>query len=391
MCELIRMIKKSCMLVILLPLKLLFVKNNRIVLFNNLGGKYADNPKYIAEFLVNKYQEKFQIIFSVDDVKKHKYLGQKNIIPVQNNSFRYYCYALSSKVIVTNNGGISYLPLRKKQYVINTWHGGGAYKTVGIHSISNSSWLYKKDMQLSAKKTNCFLSTTRRFTEKTSEALLIPQDKFWEIGMPRNDILIRGDKAIQKKIRCKLGLKENEKLVLFAPTFRNIDGNVLKDFIAVSYGVDAERVCKALQTRFGGNWKFGLRLHPRAVNKSAYLLDGVINLTDYEDMQELLLAADVMINDFSSSMWDFMLTCKPCFTFALDLQNYIDTRNVYTPVSEWPFPQAATNDELERNILNFNAEEYAKACERHYQDLGGCETGQAAKLVCERIYDVCFK
>ena len=388
MLELTRVLKKICMLVILFPLRILPVKSNRIVLFNDLGNRYADNLKYIAEYILNTCNVMFEIIFPVGNSQNTEYLRAKGIVPVRNNSLKYFFYAMTSKVFVTNSGGVSYLPLRKKQYVINTWHGGGAYKTVGIHA--NHLWLYKKDMQLSAKKTNCFLSTNRRFTEKHSEALLIPQDKFWEIGMPRNDILIRGDETIREKIRGKLGLRENDKLVLFAPTYRNI-GSSVTDFIAVSYGVDTERVCKALQTRFGGSWKFGLRLHPRAINKSMYLLDGVIDLTDYEDMQELLLAADVMINDFSSSMWDFMLTGKPCFTFALDLQNYIDTRNVYTPVSEWPFPQAATNDELERNILNFNAEEYAKACKRHYQDLGGCETGQAAKLVCERIYDVCFK
>lgn len=57
-----------------------------------------------------------------------------------------------------------------------------------------------------------------------------------------------------------------------------------------------------------------------------------IDLTDYEDMQELLLAADAMINDFSSSMWDFMLTGNPSFMYAVDLPHYVETTEVYTPV-----------------------------------------------------------
>ena len=107
-------------------------------------------------------------------------------------------------------------------------------------------------------------------------------------------------------------------------------------------------------------------------------------------MQELLCASDAMINDFSSSMWDFMLTGRPSFLFAVDLDHYVATTEVYTPVSEWPFPKATSNDELEQNILNFSEENYAASCDRHYRDLGGSETGEATKLICQRIYEQCY-
>jgi len=58
-------------------------------------------------------------------------------------------------------------------------------------------------------------------------------------------------------------------------------------------------------------------------------------------------------------------------------------------VSQWPFPQAVNNDQLEANILNFDEKVYQAACDRHYQDLGGNETGEATKLVCQRIYEQC--
>ena len=115
-----------------------------------------------------------------------------------------------------------------------------------------------------------------------------------------------------------------------------------------------------------------------------------MDLSDYPDMQELSCAADVMINDFSSSMWDFMLTGRPSFLFAVDLEHYVQTTQVYTPVSEWPFPKAVNNDQLEKNILTFDEEAYKLACEKHYKALGGCETGQATKLVCERIFEKCY-
>ena len=108
-------------------------------------------------------------------------------------------------------------------------------------------------------------------------------------------------------------------------------------------------------------------------------------------MQELLCASDAMINDFSSSMWDFMLSGKPSFLFAIDLEHYIKTTEVYTPVDSWPFPKSVNNDQLEKNILEFNEDDYKAACKRHYDELGGTESGEATKLVCERIYNECFK
>ena len=106
-------------------------------------------------------------------------------------------------------------------------------------------------------------------------------------------------------------------------------------------------------------------------------------------MQELLLSADAMLNDFSSSMWDFMLTGRPGFMFALDLEHYIAATDVYTPVSDWPFSVASDNDMLEYNILHFDEEIYRASCNRHYELLGGAETGRSAALVCDRIRDHC--
>ena len=253
----------------------------------------------------------------------------------------------------------------------------------------NESKIFKKDLMLSVKNTSLFLSSCRRFTEIACESLLYKKDIFWEIGMPRNDILINGDEQLKKKVRAILGLKEDEKLVLYAPTYRKPNDDYFKESIAISYGIDCEKVCKALEKRFGGKWVFAMRLHPCIVDRKGVIPETAMDLTDYEDMQELLLAADAMINDFSSSMWDFMLTGKPSFMYAVDLQHYIETTEVYTPVDEWPFPKSSNNDELIENISNFDETKYKEDCEKHYKALGGCETGHACELVCKRIAKVC--
>ena len=386
MAELKRYAKKVAIRTLLTPLRLLPIKKNRVFLINNLSHKYAGNPKYVAEYLDRTYPGQFEIVISVKHPEEYEHLRQRGIKVVKFNTLSYFVNAMTCKVFLTNSGGYSYLPLRKKQYTINTWHGGGAYKKCGTDMYNNSK-TFRKDLWLQGKQTSAFLSTCDRFTQEISRAMIIPKEVFWGVGMPRNDMLIHPDEALRKEIREKLGLAEDEKLILFAPTYRKPGDDYFQDSIAISYGVDSNRVCKAMEQRFGGKWRFAVRYHPNVVNREDMCDDGVMDLTDYEDMQELLLAADAMINDFSSSMWDFMLTGKPSFLFAVDLAHYIATTEVYTPVSEWPFPQSVNNDELEKNILEFDEEAYAAACKRHYEGLGGCETGKATALVCQRIFE----
>ena len=388
--ELIRYAKKIAMRTLLTPAKLFPVKNNRVLFVNVLSKKYAGSPRTVMEGLESLYPGKFEIVMAVGDPEAYAPLAQRGIKVVKFNSPAYFFYSLTSKVFLTNSGGFSYLPIRKKQYVINTWHGGGAYKKCGT-DMYNDSALFRRDLRLQGNHTSAFLSSCKRFTEEVSRAMLVPKEVFWEIGLPRNDILLRGNDEIRRKVRQKIGLKEDERLILFAPTYRKIHDNYFKDSVAISYGVDTRRVCAAMEQRFGGKWRFAMRYHPCVVNRGDMEDLGVLDLTDYEDMQDLLQAADAMINDFSSSMWDFMLTGRPSFLFAVDLDHYVATTEVYTPVSQWPFPQSVNNDELEKNILEFDEEKYAANCKRHYEALGGCETGRATELVCRRIYEQCFE
>lgn len=387
---LLRFSKKIMMRTAMLPLCLFPIKKNRVLLMNALAQNYGDNPKSVAEYLLSHYPGQFEIIIPVKDPAANAHLTDKGLTVVKYNSLRYFRYALTSQVFLTNSGGFSYLPMRKKQYIINTWHGGGAYKKCGLDMYEDTP-LFRKDLKLAGDKTNLFLSTCQKFTEVVSASMLTPKEVFWGIGMPRNDIMCHPDEKLRQEVRAKLGLQEGEKLILFAPTYRKPNDNYFKESIAISYGVDCDRVCKAMEKRFGGTWRFAYRLHPCVTNRDGLPGGAVMDLSDYPDMQELLLAADAMINDFSSSMWDFMLTGRPSFLFAIDLEHYIKTTQVYTPVEEWPFPSSTNNDDLERSILEFDEESYAAACKRHYEALGGCETGKATELVCQRIREVCGK
>ncbi len=384
-----RYARKKLMRLAFFPLRLFPVKRNKVLLVNALSQKYAGNPKSVAEELLKAQPGTYQLYYAVRDPEAYRALSEQTGIRfIRFQSLSYFFHAMTARVLLSNSGGYSYLPMKKSQVVINTHHGGGAYKKSGKDMYEDTP-LFRKDLRLHAKNTTVILSTNRRFSEVIADSYLIEPEKFWEIGMPRNDQLFHIDEEKRAKIRQSLGLTDGQKLVLYAPTYRKVDDNYFNDSIAIDYGVDCPRVCKALETRFGGQWVFGYRLHPCVVNRSGIIPENALDLCDWEDMQDLLLASDAMINDFSSSMWDFMLTGKPCFTFAVDLEHYVATTEVYTPVSQWPFPQSTDNDQLEKTILEFDEQSYRTACDGHYQALGGCESGRAGEQVAEYIYAMC--
>ena len=178
-------------------------------------------------------------------------------------------------------------------------------------------------------------------------------------------------------------IDRKKKIVLYAPTFRE------HEFKST---LNSNILLEAIQEKTGYEFVLMLRCHPHVANtifNESLNNKNILNVSDYVDMQELLCAADVLITDYSSCMWDFSFTYRPCFIYATDLSGYEKERNFHTPLSKWPFPIAENNNELKENIINFDEIEYIKQVKKHHQDLGSFENGSASKQVCELIKNIC--
>ena len=117
----------------------------------------------------------------------------------------------------------------------------------------------------------------------------------------------------------------------------------------------------------------------------------IIDATDYSDMQELLVATDVLITDYSSSIYDFVLSRKPGFIFATDAEKYDNKRGFYYPLSSTPFLVANNNDEMVKNIENFDENKYKNKVEYFLKEKGCIEDGKASKRVVDLIKDIMKK
>lgn len=366
----------------------IFPINNKKVIFTSYTGKqYSCNPKYISEYLKKHYGHDFSVVWVLREPEK----GSVEDTSVKFLSLKHYYNFVTSKVIVDNLGMPTYMPKRKGQYVINTWHGGGAYKDCSSASLKKSKYRMKMEMK-KTKATDLVLSSCKVFSERVVPDIVYKYSgEIMSSGMPRNDLIIHGDKAaIRKKVCQELNIDSGKLVVLFAPTFRG-DFNVIGGMIgekAVNLDLDIENVLERIKDRYHKEAVLLFRKHHALQVGSD--IDHVIDVSSYPDMQELLCTADILISDYSSTIWDFSLTKKPCFLYCPDLDYYLnEDRGVYTPVETWPGILCRTNEELKQAILNFDETAYIEKVEKHLRDLGSYENGTACDQVCKRIAQVC--
>ena len=104
-------------------------------------------------------------------------------------------------------------------------------------------------------------------------------------------------------------------------------------------------------------------------------------------MQDIAVAADMMISDYSSAITDFMLTGKPAFMYVPDLEEYMENRGMYYTMEQLPFPYAGTTDALIEEIAGFDGAAYAAKSKEFLEFIGYKADGHAA----ERIVDFLIK
>ena len=347
------------------------IKKNRIVFRSSQGTSYSCNPKYISEYLATNYPGTFDLVWLFKNPSKYISLKNKSYTVCMEHSILGLYYLITAKILIDNHGVQSYIPVRKAQIVINTWHGGGSYKKpYTAHTKEHNAYIKRMN-----EKTTKYVSSCRRFSEcNLSGTNQRHPEKIMPIGMPRNDLFFQNRPELIRIVKARLGIREDIGIILYAPTFR--------DNMQEEYRLDEKRIIEACRVRFGGEYMIVFRSHRFSKNRIKDTFFSV-DASDYEDMQELIYASDIVISDYSSLIWDVSLALKPCLIYASDLKQYMEARDFYTPIAQWPFPLAENMDQLINNILRFDSEKYKEDVRRHHLELGSYETGTA----CEKMAD----
>jgi len=361
------------------------IKKGQCFFMSHRGAsQYSDSPMYISEYLSDKYDGMFKIYWMVNDLDKFSYLREKGVKLVKYNSLKSFILMNTSQICVTNCGFNSVLIKRRDQLRINTLHGGGAYKsnTVNRKNNANNEDLVKYQSDRS-NIYNLMLSGCKLSTSANIRNDFCYQGKVLEAGMPRNDVFFKDNHDLVQKVKSFYDC-DNYKILLWAPTWRddNDDKNIRVNF---------SKLKNVLDEKFGGKWKILLRLHHLSnidlSDVEEQFGSAVINTTSYPNVQELLLAADILVTDYSSLLWDFALQEKPIVLYTPDLESYGNERGFNIPVSDWGLPYATNQNELFEIFSQYSAEEFKKFTKDHLKIFGSYETGKATQKVCEYIYD----
>ena len=355
------------------------IQRNKICITNFNGKGYGDNPKYIVEELLRR-NPRCGIVWCVNDECRDGFPDRVTL--VRYKSIRAIYEEATAKVWIDNCRKQLYVRKRKDQFYIQTWHGGLGLKKSEKDVESKLLPYYVQQAKHDSRLIDILLSNSGFCTEWYKRA-------FWyngaiaEFGVPRDDILINRPEHVREKVMRHFNLEKNARIILYAPTFRNDESTDV-------YDIDYSAVLDLMNSGRENRWVFLVRLHPNVSNRADLLqyTNSIINATGYADMQELMLASDMLITDYSSIVFEFMLMYKPVFLYVKDYEKYrAEERNFYFDLFSLPFPHAYTNSELLKKIQDFDQAAYTSAMNVLFNEIKPFSSGTASQKTADILLE----
>lgn len=354
------------------------INNKKIVISSYYGKGYGDNAKYIVEEIIRQDLD-WDIVWlcnkSIDTMPKV-------VRKVKNNSISSIYEMVTAKVWIDNCRKPYFTRKRKGQFYIQTWHGGIALKQIEKDVAIKLGNDYIKKAKNDSKMADLFISNSKFCTDMYN-SIFWYEGEVLECGSPRCDILINENESIKEKVNKYFGFKKNSHILIYAPTFRKNNNTEI-------YNIDFDQLIKVLENKFGGEWNILVRLHPNISSKDNFMKynSKIKNSTNYDDMYELLLASDILITDYSSSMFEFSFTKKPVILYAPDIKLYKEERDFYFDIYSLPYPLSLNNEQLFNEIENFDINLYSSKLKEFILNLNVKENGSASYHVVNKIKEI---
>ena len=270
------------------------------------------------------------------------------------------------------------------QFYIQTWHGDRGLKAVGyLAKDVKGKRLFGFDMS----ECDLYVAGSDYGVRKARQAFRYGGEVIVE-GMPRNDKLVNEKQSQNEnqnekaEIRKSLGIGEDEKVMLYAPTFRDNSDNQLCD-------LDLDASIASLEAN-GDKWLCLIRAHAGKKENTTFNSQlSTLNykdVTSYPDMADLLLIADLLITDYSSSAGDFILTGRPLVLAHFDRNEYESRdRNLWINPEEAGYLVANDQDELNQILSHLYSYDHQAIAHKINRFYGTKETGCSSVAVAKRI------
>jgi len=348
--------------------KLFKVKKNRIVFISNRRDNISGNYEYIYDKLIDNKELDVRTVFDINE----GYF----------TCFKYGYYMATAKVLLVDDyiGLIYKIPRREDNYLIQVWHACGAFKTFGFSRLGRPGGPKQKNSD-HRNYDFCTVSSSE-ICKYYAEGFGLSLEKVIPTGVPRTDIFF--SEAYKEKAREDFYSKypdlKDKKIVLFAPTFR---GNGKKSGFYPENRFDFIK----LYEHFNGEYVIIIKHHPFVNNRveiPAEYEGKIIDMSENEELNELLFITDVLITDYSSVVFEASLLDIPMLFYSFDLQNYIATRGFYYEYDSFVPGKIVYNmDSLIEAIENkdFESEKIDAFKHKFFDELDGKAGQRVANLI----------
>lgn len=355
------------------------------VFFQCYRGEFATDSQLAIHNELRRRGSGLDLVWGVSDLSVELPEGAR---PVLMGSDAWYDAIANSRYLCNNIDFDRFFRRRPFQKFLQTFHGY-PFKSMGI------SFWRAKDFSDELIDYEC-----RRRNEAWTQ-ILVPSEFCAELyrreyryegeilvtGYPRDDALVNPDPAERGRVLRRLGVDESKKVVLYAPTWR--DTSATGAWSARFF--DALKVDR-LAADLGDDYVILLRGHNYNLRHGDLAVEAatVIDVTRYPEINDLTLAADVAVLDYSSLRFDWAITGKPMIFFVPDLDDYLGTR---TSLFDWeptaPGPQVKEQSELLDCLLRLDVieKEYAGEIARFNAEFNGLHDGSASRRVVDAFFD----
>lgn len=354
------------------------IQENKI-LFESGRGKVDGNPLAVYRYIKSNCPKRFKTIWLVEKGTDVSSLNKGDYFYYK--TFKGYYHLATSKYWIRSQSFGSLLNKRKDQVYIQLWHGAGALKKMGYDvndEVNRPPMQYVKDWDYYIASDPYGAKIMRSSTGYNKEILTL--------GMARFDLIKNASKEYINKIKKHLNIEDNKKMiVLYAPTFRDYELKENKLDLKINNLANSENILLML------------RVHPLVNNKlkDTKFNDNILNVSDYPDINDLLLITDVLISDYSGTIFDFALLQRPILFYAYDYDKYVNCRGGFylDYKKDLPGPIAYTEEQLISTVNNIDKikSEYKEKLYNFNEKYNKYSDGLVCKKIVDRIIDGTFK
>lgn len=360
-----------------------------VILFSNVNGKgFGCNPKYIAMY-IHEHHLTYSLYWRVSNADIAKTLPYY-IKPIYDGTVKDYIFTRLAHFYIHNSRVVIAEDRKDGQYNIQTWHAIFGFKHAERAAENELPAFYVENAKLHSERTDLFIAASN-WHEYDYKKNFWYDGEIMKSGYPRDDIYFSENKTLKSIIKKHLCISNDTKIVIYAPTFRD-SGDVS------IYHIPTEQIVCSLQHRTNEKWVMIVRLHPNVPGEVKNMFsynEHVIEATTYPDPQELFFVSDLMITDYSSSSFDFLVQHKPVILYAPDYGKD-SIRSVTALFNDIPFPHCYDVNSLLNVVKNLDENELSIKMAAFLKDYKGengeafisYDDGHASERVVERIQQV---